>query len=206
MRWLRFVLDHVLGDRLHVILNVDETSLTSVEHSGIGMMSGRKRKRTGSRTRPRDPPDRFHVKVTHLAVVSDAPALQPLLPQVILAKYTQNARPPQNVLDRYQLMGFPFEFWHGSNGAVTPKIFQLWCTHIRSVVNSFNPDAWILMLTDCSTSHLAAQTVVHLRRLKIIVVIVPAKLTWLLQVLEFLLVITVIKASSYWLPSLDLQS
>ena len=37
---------------------------------------------------------------------------------------------------------------------------------------------------DCSTTHLSSGTISHLRRLGFIVVIVPAKLTWLLQLLD----------------------
>ena len=184
LRWIRFLVEEVLVNRTHVILNADETSLTSVEHSGLGMASGRKRTRNGERTRSRDPPDRFHNRVTYLALTSDSPELQPLLPQVVLPKYTQNARPPQFVLDKYALFGFPFEFWHGTKGAVTPGIMQAWVTRIRSIVSSFNSDAWIVLLIDCSTSHLSVQTIAHFRRLGFIIVPIPAKLTWLLQVLD----------------------
>lgn len=184
LRWLRFVIEEVLSDRTHVILNADETSLTAVEHSGMGMASGYKRKHSGGRTRPRDCRDRFHTKVTYMAVIADSPELQPLLPQVILPKYTQNSAIPNYILDKYALFGFPFEFWHGSKGAVTPGIMQAWITRLRSAVSSFNSDAWIVLLMDCSTSHLSLLTMAHIRRFGIIVVPVPAKLTWLLQVLD----------------------
>ena len=147
-------------------------------------MSGRKRRGFGVRTRPRDPPDRFHTKTTYMAVVCDSPQLQPLLPQIVLPKYTQNESPPNHVLDTLSVIGFPFEFWHGSLGAASPGIVQSWATRIRSVVNSFNTDAWILLLLDCSSSHLSVHTVAHLRRLGFLIVMIPARLTWLLQVLD----------------------
>jgi hypothetical protein len=184
LRWLRYVIEEVVWDRPHVILNVDETALATVRHTGIGMVSGRKRTRSGGKTRPRDQTDRFNAKTTYIGLISDSDELQPLLPQVVLPRYTQNARPPAHMLDMYASIGFPFEFWHGTKGSVTPHIVQSWATRVRSCVNSFNPSAWIVMIGDCCTSHLSVQTITHLRHLGIIIIMVPAKLTWLLQILD----------------------
>ena len=184
LKWLRYVVEMVVWDRPHVILNVDETSLSTVKHDGKGFISGRRRARRDVRQRPRDVVDRFNTKTTYLAVVADCAALQPLLPQVILPKYTQHATPPQAHLDTYASFGFPFEFWHGTSGCVTPRLLRDWATRLRSVVRSFNDAAWIVLLIDCSTAHLCAQTVAHLRRLGYIVVMIPAKLTWFLQLLD----------------------
>ena len=184
LKWLRYVVEVVVWDRPHVILNVDETSLSSVKHSGKGMISGRRHAKRDGRRRPRDAPDRHNTRTTYLAVVSDCAALQPLLPQVILAKYTQNAAPPAAVQATYAGCGYPFEFWHRSKGAVTPTIFKAWATRVRSVINTFNDSAWIVLLIDCATYHLSTDTIGHLRRLGYVIVMIPAKLTWLIQLLD----------------------
>ena len=184
LKWLRYVIELVVWDRPHVILNVDETSLSTVKHPGRGMISGRRRARQDARTAPRDSKDRHNTRTTYLAVVSDCAGLQPLLPQVILAKYTQHAAPPLDTQATYTRFGHPFEFWHRSRGAVTPGIFKRWATRVRSVVNTYNEAAWIVVLLDCATCHLTTDTMGHLRRLGYIVVMIPAKLTWLLQLLD----------------------
>ena len=51
-------------------------------------------------------------------------------------------------------------------------------------MRSFNNTAWIVLLLDCSTTHLCVDTVRHLSRLGYIVVVIPSKLTWLLQLLD----------------------
>ena len=163
---------------------MDETSLSTVQHTGKGFISGRRPARRDRRTKPRDANDRNNTRTTYLAVVADCAALQPLLPQVILPKYTQHAVPSPAHLDVYASYGFPFEFWHRSQGCATPSIIRDWATRIRSAVRSFNNTAWVALIMDCSTTHLCSGTVSHLRRLGFIVVLVPAKLTWLVQLLD----------------------
>ena len=184
MKWLRYVVEVVVWNRPHVILNVDETSLSSVKHTGKGMISGRRHARRDARTQPRDSTDRHQTRITYLAVVADCAGLQPLLPQVILAKNTQNLAPPAGVQASYAECGYPFEFWHRSSGFVSPRTFKDWATRVRSVINTFNESAWIVLLIDCASCHLSADTIGHLRRLGYIIVMIPARLTWLLQLLD----------------------
>ena len=183
-RWLRYLLDVVLRDRPHVIINMDETCLTSVRHRGHGMIAGSLADARCRASRPCDPVDRMHVKVTFLATISPNFHLQPLLPQVILPKYTQNAVPPLHVTTRLRDHGFPLEFWHGTGGVATVHVLKAWATRLRSVVHSWNDDAFILLLMDCSTCHLSTEFLRHLAALGILCVLVPAKLTWLLQALD----------------------
>ena len=184
LQWLRYVIEEVLWERPHVIVNVDETSLHTVHHDGCGLASRSQRRSTRTRKRPLDVNDRFYTKVTYVVVVCDAPALQPLLPQVILPRYSQNQRPPAHIMVALEQQGFPFEFWHGTRGVMTPTIVKAWATGLRRVINSFNEDAWTLLLMDCDSRHLCIDTVTHFRRLGFLVVPVPARLTWLLQVLD----------------------
>ena len=78
LKWLRYVIEVVVWERPHVILNVDETSLSTVKHEGKGFISGRRFARRDARLRLRDAVDRFNTWTTCLAVVGDCPALQPL--------------------------------------------------------------------------------------------------------------------------------
>ena len=183
-RWLRFVIDVALADRPFVVVNMDETSLVSVRHGGSGMIVGSLRSARRRAHRPSDPRDRLHQKVTLIAAVSDNPNLQPLLPQVVLPKYTQNANPPLESRTRLALSGFPLEFWHGTGGVADGQVLSDWATRLRSVVHTWNDDAFILLLMDCASCHVSVDFLRHLSKLGILTVLVPAKLTWLLQVLD----------------------
>lgn len=183
-RWMRYILDVTLKHRPYVILNMDETSLAAVRHGGAGMVSGSLRAARRRVQRPTDPRDRFGHKVTHLGCVTDNPHLQPLLPQVVLPKYTQNAVPPADMRERLSATGFPLEFWHGTAGIASVGVLQAWATRVRSIVHSWNDDAFILLVVDCASCHLSLDFLRHLSRLGILTLLVPAKLTWLLQVLD----------------------
>jgi hypothetical protein len=128
--------------------------------------------------------DRSNTKTTLLATVCDSRDLQPHLPQVILPRYTQHAMPPGHILDACGATGDPLEYWHGTGGFATVALIKRWATRIRSVVHSFNPDAWILLIWDCSHVHLSLDVVRHMRRLGILIIPIPAKLTWLLQICD----------------------
>ena len=174
----------VVYDRPHVFVNADETALASVRHSGRGMASMFRRSGASRKTRPRDRTDRTFTCTTLIAVACDCPGLQPLLPQVILSRYTKHVAVPAALQAHYESCGFPFEFWHGSAGRVSPVIFRKWITRLRQSVASYNPAAWIVLIVDCCSAHLDRLSVGHLRRLGILVVFVPASLTWLLQLLD----------------------
>ena len=89
-------------DRQHVFVNMDESGLSACRHSGRGMaIRCHRQSSTAARRRPRDPIDRSHACTTYMAAVCDSAELQPLLPQVILAKYTQNRDPPVALQQQY---------------------------------------------------------------------------------------------------------
>ena len=184
LRWLQYVVHMVVYDRQHVIINADETALATVRHSGVGMACCAARRNSARVGRPRDPVDKAFTHVTYFAVVCDCAELQPLLPQLLLARYPRNAAVPAVLQAQYRSCGHPFEFWNGSAGRVTPVIFRKWVTRLRQAVGSFNAGAWIVLILDCATSHLDRASVAHLRRLGVLVVIIPAKMTWLLQALD----------------------
>ena len=95
LKWMRYVLDVSLRDNKYVVLNVDETSISQITKAGHGLVSRAVVRTTGMRRMETPVTDRTDVKTTLLGLVCDQPDLQPLLPQVILPKYTQNAVPPQ---------------------------------------------------------------------------------------------------------------
>lgn len=183
LNWVRYAIDVVMKGRTFVVINMDETSINSVEDSGCGLR-GRVHLRQRVQHRGRDAEDRSNVKTSLLATVCDSAALQPLLPQIILPKYTKRATPPQSLRTTYAATGEPLEYWHRTGGWATTDVIKRWATRMRSAIHSFNPDAWIILVWDCSQTHLNLQVANHLRLLGILAIMLPAKLTWLLQVCD----------------------
>ena len=84
----------------------------------------------------------------------------------------------------YARTGYPLEYWHGTGGYATTSIVKQWLTRIRSCVHTYDPKLWIVLVLDCSTCHVNANMAMHARHLGIILVLVPASLTWLLQITD----------------------
>ena len=184
LQWVRYAIEIVLCGRSYVVLNMDETSLSSVEDQGKGMRTCRRGARGANTVRRRDSADRSNTKTTLVATVCDNRDLQPYLPQIVLARYTQQGAPPAALAAAYAASGEPLEYWHRTGGFATSNIIKKWAVRVRSIVHSFNPEAWILLVWDCSQVHLNEDVARHLRRLGILAIVIPAKLTWLLQVLD----------------------
>ena len=184
LKWMRYLLDVSLRDKKYVVLNVDETSISQVSTAGHGLVSRAVVRTTGLRRMDASTTDRTDVKTTLLGLVCDQPDLQPLLPQVILPKYTQNAIPPQWAIDEFAQQGFPFQFWHRTSGFATSRIMCEWALAVRSAVHSWRDDVWIVLVLDCSSVHVDAATLQRLAHLGLLVVLIPGKCTWLLQPLD----------------------
>ena len=184
LQWVRYAIEVVLIGRPYVVLNMDETSLSSVEDQGKGLRTCRRAARGAQTVRRGDVADRSNTKTTLIATVCDNRDLQPYLPQIVLARYTQNAAPPAHLKHECARSGEPLEYWHRTRGFATSDIIKKWAVRVRSIIHSFNPEAWILLVWDCSQVHLNEDVARQLRRLGILAIVVPAKLTWLLQVLD----------------------
>lgn len=184
LRWLRYLLDVTLRDKKYVILNVDETAVHAISQHKSGYVARGFRRQRNSHQHQRCHVDRSNTKTTLMGLICDQPHLQPYLPQVFMPKYTQNARPPHGLTTLCAQQGFPLQFWHGTRGSTSPASFKRWATEIRKTVHSFDDDLWILLVFDCHSSHLDITTVRHLHRLGFVTIVIPAKLTWLLQPLD----------------------
>ena len=184
LRWLRYVIDVTLSDKTFVIVNVDETSVNAMVQKKNGYVGQGVRRIVADHQYRGARRDRSDVKTTLMGVICDQPDLQPYLPQVFMPKYTQNATPPAMYRDIYGRQGFPFQYWHRTGGSSSPATFRKWCTALRSAVHSFNSNAYILLIMDCHSSHLDLETVKHLAMLGIVTVVIPGRLTWLLQPLD----------------------
>jgi len=149
---------------------MDETSLSTVDDQSRGLRTCNKSPYTNKARRQRDDIDRTNSKTSLLATVCDSHDLQPYLPQILLVRYTRNATPPARILNGFAATGEPLEYWHGTGGWASSHTIKMWATRMRSAIHSFNPEAWILLVWDCSQTHLNIDVTRHLRRLGILVI------------------------------------
>ena len=160
---------------------MDETFVNSVLPSGQGFVPDGDAWNVANPLRRRPQVDHANVRTTLMATVCSCPALQPHLPQVFLPSCRGGAALPPRQVPAWQKQRYPHECWTGTGGFVTTTAMIRWATHVRSVVSSFNEALWIVLVLDCSTAHLDVRFLRHLRRLKILLLMVPAKLTWFVQ-------------------------
>ena len=174
----------VLSGREYVFVNMDETTVSKIEPQSAGFVPHRRVQQERKLFRKRRKPDRHDVRTCLLGTVCSDPVLQPHLPQVILPAYTQNARPPEAVLAEYRRTRRPLEYWHNTNGWSTARHVMRWLTRLRSIISSVRPSTWIIVVLDCATAHLNADVLRHARRLNLLILIIPAGLTFAFQVLD----------------------
>jgi hypothetical protein len=182
--WMSWLLNVGFAGKELVTVNMDETNLSQVDASKKGTVPHKLVVQSEKIcARPRVV-DRTTSKITLIASICNDATLQPHLPQVILPRYSKEANPPKHLLAEYEKTGYPLEYWHGTSGNVTPGVMKAWLTRLRSVVHSHRPNAWLMVIADCATCHVEHSVLIHARRLGIILVMIPSRLTWMLQLLD----------------------
>ena len=173
-----------LAGREYVLVNMDETLVSKIAAQAAGMVPSRQVQRQGGMTRKRARPDRHDVRTSLLGTVCNDPMLQPHLPQVFLPSYSKHVNPPAEVLEEYGRTRAPLEYWHHTTGWSTSKIIQRYLTRLRSVISSARPAAWVVVVLDCAAPHLHDEVLRHARRLGMLILVIPAGLTFAFQVLD----------------------
>ena len=181
---MRWILGVGLAGKQYVIVNMDETHVSQLTTGDKGTVPHNDMVRQESIKRLARKIDRTEGKTSLLACVCNDASLQPKLPQVFLPRYSKDSKPPEHVLDMFEDTGFPFEYWHSTTGMASVPIIKAWMTRLRAVVHKHNPAAYLLVVLDCATVHVAYDVLLHARKLGIILVLVPSRLTWMTQLLD----------------------
>ena len=182
LRWAQWLFRCGLRHLNHVVINMDETSVSANHDTNKGWVINAGVRASSNLTTTPSRSGGPVLVCTLLGCICSDSAVQPLLPQVLLPKARGTGALPQYVRDQFSACGAPLEFWHGTNGWVDYVSMKHWATRLRSVVQSCHGlQTWILLVLDCANCHLDIRTIRHLRRLGILVLLIPSKLTYLLQ-------------------------
>lgn len=161
-------------------INMDETAVKTFIPPGLGLVTtsadrnrhGMKRVTKASRKQQRS-------CLTHVAFVCDRPEIQPRLPHVIvgneavLPKYIQNEIEPQ--LNRNVFLVRRKSAWVDANFMV--KIVELLAAILDPLLKQYQP----ILLMDALPAHLAPKVLRAAAKKGIWIIVVPAKLTFLVQ-------------------------
>ena len=182
LRWIRWMLQEEQGSEDCVVVNMDETMLANVtdHHKGI-VVNRRRKKDLDHATQARR---RAYPRCSLLGCIANDHELQKHMPQVFLPKSDADKQPPQNIRDVFSSAEAPIEAWHGTSGFLSAAGAASFLTRLRNLIRRHRPHAKIIVVWDASMAHTNEKVLRHARRLGIRVVLVPGRLTWLLQPLD----------------------
>ena len=183
LRWMKWATSQPCGSAGVVIVAMDETAVASVMSRGM-MGAIVHRRQQGDLRVKRSPSKRQLGRTALIAAVCNDAALQPHLPQVWLPRTTAKNQPPPSLQAVFTQAGSPHEAWHGSHGFCTHRIVLAWLRRVRRKVLMHRPGARLIVVMDVCPAHVAPALLAGARRLHIDVVLVPARMTWLLQLLD----------------------
>ena len=181
LRWARMT----LGSGLTLwIINMDETSMQNEYATKRGYVVAM------------DPAERqkvscFHQRVdssatrahsTLAAFISSRPGTQKHMPHVFIPNEARVTRDEMASL-RSNLKP-PIELWEQLTGWVTSDVMKRMMTKLRQVVRVLDANAVLVLLMDAASQHISKDVLLHARRINIVLIMIPGKLTWLLQPLD----------------------
>ena len=182
LRWLQWTLQRQPVGAPVVIVAMDETSMSSVHATGQGAMLHSSAQH--AMQQPVQPPQKNLGRLALLASVCSDPDIQKHLPQIWLPRTKEGQRPPAAVVNAFTAAGYPHEGWHGTRGWTTQSVVRAWFGKVRRKVLQLKPGARIIIVLDVCPTHVAQRVLDAARRLELTIVFVPARCTWLLQILD----------------------
>lgn len=178
-QWLRL---SVCSQEHVVVVNIDETAMAQLVQHRRGHVFRRPAgdeveldafERIGRRE--------SHGHLTLVAAVTSEPLLQPVLEQWILPKDTTLTRVEKA---RFSELRAPLAWLRGTTGWVTQHNFCFILTCLRRTVASMFPASRLIVVLDTASQHMSDVVLDHAARLRIHLLCVPGRLTWLLQPLD----------------------
>ena len=181
--WTQWLINSLGGMDQVVIMNLDET--------GVPMFMGDLRGNiilepcSGRRTvlpSQNVPRNLTRAAVTHVAIICNRPELQPCLPQLLLgdsstltiqAQRDVQAAAPANVT-----------VWRLKSRWVDVAVMKTLLRAISGNLRANSPGLKPILIWDCCPAHLKDEVLRVARSYGIYIVLVPAKMTWLVQPLD----------------------
>ncbi len=165
-----------------MVVNLDETSLERlIPHRRGHVLPVGSRGQASSHLYERIARRDSHGHVTLVAVVCGEPGLQAHMPQLVL---TRDAA--LTVAERAALRDLrpPLAWLRGTGGWVTAENFKTILTLLRRAIHRQRPGVQVVVCCDSASQHVADAVIRHSQCLRMHLLCVPGRLTWLLQPLD----------------------
>ena len=182
IRWVRWVLNVALQEQETVVVNMDETMMANIKDQHKGIVVSRKRQRelnNQNNARRRGIP-----RCSLIACAANDDELQRHLPQIFLPRGKEEQQPARPLRDVFVEAGAPLEAWHGTSGFLSIPGAICFLTRLRRCIRAVRPTCRIVLLWDASMAHTNPRVLRHAKRLGIVIILIPGRMTWLLQALD----------------------
>jgi hypothetical protein len=182
LRWLHWTLEQLSGPAEPVVVNMDETMLSSVRPRKLGVVPTARacaRLPAGHLSRETALP-----RTSLIATVCSDVALQGHLPQMRLPRARPDKIPGRRAQAAYAAAGRPQSTLHGSAGWNTSDSCCLWLRELAVRLRRVAPNRPIVLVVDDCSVHLSDVVLRKCCKLSIAVVVIPSRMTWLLQPLD----------------------
>jgi len=180
--WAQWLAMAVLLDMPTVVINLDETAMPrQLVGSRWNVMAMAQSSTATALVYERAGTRDTHANTTLVACICNDPQLQPHLPQFLLTRDASLSRAEQAALGG---VAPPVTWLRGSAGWVSTQQMKAMLTILRRRVHECRPGCHVVVAFDAASQHLAADVLAHAARLRLLVLLVPARLTWLIQPLD----------------------
>jgi hypothetical protein len=184
--WVQWLWRVVLPGEDVVIVNMDETAIqheTVAPHGNV-MQITRSAMREVHGFHQRLCRQRTRAHSTLVAFICNDAALQPHLPQIVLPKDKGKSHVTPEERAALHALTYPFEIWFNTGGWMTGRIMRLVLSRLKAVIAHHRPGARILLIIDAAGQHSDGLFLLHAARERVLLLMVPGCLTWLLQMLD----------------------
>ena len=178
--WVKCLMAHDNTFADAVWINIDETALPVYTGGKRGFRMRCKTKALENLMVERASLKLRRQYVTLIGAITSYPNLQKVLPQVFMPKSKRLKKAWKQASRR---VPSPARVLLGTNGWSTKESLARYFTMLKAVVDRQTKKKVVIVM-DCHPSHIAQQTIKWLRKAKWEILLVPSKLTYLLQPLD----------------------
>ena len=165
-----------------MVVNMDETMLSNVKERAKGVVADARR--LANTASMRISRETAMPRTSLIAAICDDNRVQSRLPQLRLPRKVREHALSRPLRRAYCHARKPQMSLHGGSGWCNASIMTVWLRALKSAVAQAAPGRPLLLVMDDCSIHICDQVLLACVRLKIGVVIIPARMTWALQPLD----------------------
>ena len=178
-QWYRSLVRVLPGTKRILHLNMDETSVAAFHGDSVGNIASWKKR--GPEAEPIVWADRKKRRTayTHCAFICDDPAIQPLLPQLILAnEHTLRVTELRSLLENCPPNVFVKRL---KSSWINREVLKTLLRVLNEILRPFKETRHVVLFMDARKAHFHSSIAEYCARTDLHLVILPARLTWLMQ-------------------------